>query len=439
MDALIDEYNILCKFLKSEQRKHEKLECIKRMFDLGQFHHGGAPSKPATDTNGDVAAYLAIWDAILCGGGPLAHQPSINDFKYVCRLTTHSSQLLQEYALHVVKAQLRHWPQLASTSAPTGASTLVLNELRTASLNAPLTADIVYAGLVGQCVGGCITFPHTGTAGQTPADYGQCGNDARMAREAFIAFSQNKGRLDPLVYALRMAYCMRCRTSNAAVAIRNGIPADLSGSVTSTTNASAARSAPIGWLHRWIDIPGKSRVFSAITHASPRCKDGAMLIALSAHYAASTRRYPFDPRHFVNAVSAATWQSDFTTYLDALLDRYEAKMFAPGVLDWVIEQGLAYGEDAGPDGTLSDGVLQSTLWAVYCFMRFPDDFAACINLASRAGVVATTHTIAAMAGALCGSRVGIDGIPQAWIDPLHDQGDWGPSKLRGVVDACIRK
>jgi ADP-ribosylglycohydrolase len=83
----------------------------------------------------------------------------------------------------------------------------------------------MYGSLIGQCVGDALGFlvegksrqectqyvhnlaanTHTiprGTRGGV--SYGQYCDDSQLAREAFIAYVQNKGRLDPLVYGLRI-------------------------------------------------------------------------------------------------------------------------------------------------------------------------------------------------------------------------------------------
>jgi ADP-ribosylglycohydrolase len=197
------------------------------------------------------------------------------------------------------------------------------------------------------------------------------------------------------------------------------------------------RSAPIGLLtNRWDDIPERARECGAITHTSPRCLDGSVLIACASRYAANTRDYPFIAEHFIATLTTwcGTWQTDMPLHLTTLLQKHKNKTNGMAVADWVISIGLADGESDWR-GTIGCGVLQSSLWSIYCFMCHPDNFVACVGLAIQPG--GDVDTTAAMAGALSGARVGIDGIPRAWVDAVNDRGCWRPAQLQALVeDAC---
>lgn len=51
--------------------------------------------------------------------------------------------------------------------------------------------------------------------------------------------------------------------------------------------------------------------------------------------------------------------------------------------------------------------------ALLAFLRFPDDPIACVRFAVKVG--GQTTTIASLAGALVGARVGESGLPEQWV------------------------
>jgi ADP-ribosylglycohydrolase len=59
--------------------------------------------------------------------------------------------------------------------------------------------------------------------------------------------------------------------------------------------------------------------------------------------------------------------------------------------------------------------------AAHAALRFPDDFTGCITAILKAG--GDNAGRAAMAGAWLGARVGLDGLPDAWIARLKDRDD----------------
>jgi ADP-ribosylglycohydrolase len=78
-------------------------------------------------------------------------------------------------------------------------------------------------------------------------------------------------------------------------------------------------------------------------------------------------------------------------------------------------------------------VTDSVCWAVYAFLRFPDDYWEAIRLAI--GVGGDTDTMAAMAGAIAGARVGLAALPTEASRRLTDRGAWGYTEL---VALCAR-
>jgi hypothetical protein len=76
---------------------------------------------------------------------------------------------------------------------------------------------------------------------------------------------------------------------------------------------------------------------------------------------------------------------------------------------------------------ISVGVRQTALWALYCFMVFPDSYVDCISMAIAVG--GDVDTTAATVGGIIGARVGHGAIPQIWRKQLRDMEDWKYKEL----------
>jgi hypothetical protein len=110
----------------------------------------------------------------------------------------------------------------------------------------------------------------------------------------------------------------------------------------------------------------------------------------------------------------------------------------------VMDMGMLCGDPPAPTsapltgacmvGSIWCGAGHSSAWSMLAFLRHPDDFVACVRFAVSGG--GDTDTTAAMAGALCGARVGVHGIPTAWLAGIHDQGQWSAVRLVALCDAA---
>jgi hypothetical protein len=70
--------------------------------------------------------------------------------------------------------------------------------------------------------------------------------------------------------------------------------------------------------------------------------------------------------------------------------------------------------------------------ALYAWLRYPDDYRTAVQSAIRCG--GDTDTVAAIAGALVGTRVGRAGIPPEWLRGIID---W-PRSVRWVTGLAER-
>ncbi len=86
--------------------------------------------------------------------------------------------------------------------------------------------------------------------------------------------------------------------------------------------------------------------------------------------------------------------------------------------------GLAAGEYQKREG-ISLFVTSSVLWALYSFLRSPDDYWETILTAIAVG--GDVDATAAMAGAIAGARLGPAAIPTQLTPHIHDRGTWKAS------------
>jgi len=83
---------------------------------------------------------------------------------------------------------------------------------------------------------------------------------------------------------------------------------------------------------------------------------------------------------------------------------------------------------------ISAFVTPSVLWSLYAFVRSPDDYWETICTAIAVG--GDTDTMAAIAGAISGARLGVAALPAELLGYLTDQGDWGADALAELAGAC---
>ncbi|MBA3496319.1 MAG: ADP-ribosylglycohydrolase family protein, partial [Gemmatimonadales bacterium] len=85
---------------------------------------------------------------------------------------------------------------------------------------------------------------------------------------------------------------------------------------------------------------------------------------------------------------------------------------------------------------ISAHVVPSVAWSLYAFLRSPDDYWTAVCTAIAVG--GDTDTMAAMAGAMAGARLGPAGLPQNLLMSLTDRGTWGAAELTVLARDCAR-
>ncbi len=270
---------------------------------------------------------------------------------------------------------------------------------------------------------------------------GQYSDDTQLARELVLSFVACGG-FKPEDYAHRIAALFtesrivgRGRsTEQAAYRIAAGVSWEESGTpAPAAGNGSAMRAAPIGLF--FAEDP-QAMVKAAhdqgrITHRDPRCSAGAVAIAGTTSIVLRERQ--------VEATSLcsrlATWTQPFDPVLSEALGALPSWVEEPpeNAVKKIARVGIQPDYTDGWEG-ISPFVTGSVLWSIYSFLRSPGDYweAVCTAIAVGGDV----DTTAAMTGAIAGTSLGLNGIPQEMARIVSDQGTWGYDELAELAGEC---
>jgi ADP-ribosylglycohydrolase len=269
--------------------------------------------------------------------------------------------------------------------------------------------------------------------------FGQYSDDTQLARELLRSF-QESGGWNPAAFATRLARLFRDRrdigagqgTRSAALRLLMGVPWSESGTPAPYAgNGSAMRAGPLGLL-----LPTRqaicraAREQSRVTHLDHRCAAGAVAVACAVSIAA--RREPIETAGFLSEVSDCTRGED-RSVADAIR----------GLAEWIglsPEAAARHVHASGLDPAhprwqgISAFVTPSVLWSLYSFLRAPDDYWE--TMCTAIGVGGDTDTMAAIAGAISGARLGVSGLPKDLLAHLTDQGEWDCEDLTALAYSC---
>lgn len=177
-------------------------------------------------------------------------------------------------------------------------------------------------------------------------------------------------------------------------------------------NGAAMRVAPIGLLfHNDLDrVEREAELSALLTHSHPVGIDGARLLAIAV--AIVICEPEFDPAGFYRELRRRAQTDEFLAALDTAA-------------------GLSANDYIGLLGT-SIEAHRSVPTALACFAGDSDSFSDVVGRAI--GLGGDVDTLAAMAGALSGARLGIDAIPLHLLNKLED----GP-KGRKYLDTLSQR
>jgi ADP-ribosylglycohydrolase len=323
--------------------------------------------------------------------------------------------------------------------------------------------DRLFGCLLGQAVGDALGFPVEGHAPEVCVSYvrdvlragragsisakgfafGQYTDDTQLARELVSSFVARQD-FDPVDYGKRIAAIFlegrivgRGRTTEAAaLRLAQGVRWNEAGTPPPAAgNGSAMRAGPVGVLYS--DEAERLKQVAVdqgrITHADTRAVAGS--VAIAASVALASRSSSIDQILFVATLGdqVAGIDDGFTAALRCLPTWLT---LSPNIAAVEIAvAGLAAGERPKWHG-ISPFVTPSVLWALYSFLRSPDEYWETILTAI--GVGGDVDTTAAMAGAIAGARLGPEAIPSQLAACIHDQGTWTASDLKELASNAAR-
>jgi len=181
-------------------------------------------------------------------------------------------------------------------------------------------------------------------------------------------------------------------------------------------NAAAARSAPVGLVHRedvatlrWV-----AEEAAGLTHTHAHGVEGAVVFALGVAIALDARGGDLDPLGFFETIAGEVQVREFRSHLEI------AASLSGRAVPGAVVARLGNNQTA----------LGSVVTALLCFADHASSFADAAVAALRLG--GNASAIAAMTLALSGAHLGIEMIPPAWIDGLED-GEISPATMRGIA------
>jgi ADP-ribosylglycohydrolase len=325
----------------------------------------------------------------------------------------------------------------------------------------PVPAGDALAGcLLGQALGDALGFvveaespeaaaayvrslsaARAGARGRDGFPLGQYSDDTQLARELLLAV-RDASSWQPDVFARRIAALVTGGrivgagpgTRAAAERLTAGTPWSEAGTPAPYDgNGSAMRAAPIGVLFggRPALMLRAAREQSLITHRDRRCAAGAMAVAGAASLAMS--RTPIDPGEFLGGL--ASWvEAEDRGFAEAILALAEWVPLPPAVAALRLHESGLDAVFTGRWQGISASVVPSVVWSLYAFLRTPDDYWATICTAIRVG--GDTDTMAAMAGAISGARLGLAALPEALLELVNDRGEWRAPELAALAREC---
>ena len=261
----------------------------------------------------------------------------------------------------------------------------------------------------------------TGEIGGGPFPFGQYTDDSQLARELLQSYVK-MGRFDPVHYARAIAAIFaegrivgRGRaTEQAAHRLLQGVPWDEAGTPPpSAGNGSAMRAGPVGLM----EPEDRDRLLSIahdqgrITHSDPRCSAGAAAIARAV--ALALRDEQLDVSAFLEDLAELAGRVDAS--VAAAVRELEAwlSLEPEEAAGHISRAGLEPGYRDGWEG-ISPFVISSVCWALYSFLRSPEDYWETICTAIAVG--GDVDTTAAMAEAISGAHMGLQGF----LNTSHD-------------------
>jgi ADP-ribosylglycohydrolase len=286
----------------------------------------------------------------------------------------------------------------------------------------------------------CLLAGKAGERAHPAYPFGQYSDDTQLARELLRSVRAAE-HWDPARFASHVVELFRDEgdvgagpgTRAAAHRLLAGTPwQDSSTPAPYAGNGSAMRAGPLGLLFGTSEKMCQAACEqSSITHGDPRCAAGSVVVAGAVSLAAQPG--PLDRAGFLEQL--ATWGSCADRSVSDAVQQLQ------GWCDLEPASAARHLHEAGLDPAYADEwqgisacVTPSVLWSLYSFIRSPDDYWETICTAIAVG--GDTDTMAAIAGAMSGARLGVGALPAHLLDRLTDRGGWGARQLSELASDC---
>jgi ADP-ribosylglycohydrolase len=270
--------------------------------------------------------------------------------------------------------------------------------------------------------------------------FGQYSDDTQLTRELLLSFEEARG-WSPEAYAARLAaFFGEGRdvgagpgTRAAARRLLEGTPWQEAGTPAPYAgNGSAMRAGPLGLLFTGDeDLTRAAAEQSGITHRDPRCAAGSVAVATAVALATARRRVHADDFLVALAERAAGFDRSVADAVAGLAGWAALPPTAAALHLRAARLDPAHAEEWQG---ISAYVIPSVVWSLYAFLRSPDDYWA--TICTAIGVGGDTDTMAAIAGAISGARLGPDALPASLLARVNDRGAWGAEPLAGLARRC---
>jgi ADP-ribosylglycohydrolase len=169
-----------------------------------------------------------------------------------------------------------------------------------------------------------------------------------------------------------------------------------SGIIGSKGCGSAMRVASIGYMYRGDEnrLREVAQASGLITHAHPT----AVAASIAAAYAVKLA---------LDDVPTAEYLRRLMSFTDGISDEFDAALYRVGHVEaWNDEEAALDHIGLGWTGE------EAVALALYCVLRYPNDYAACVRRAANSS--GDSDSVACIAGGVMGARLGLAAIPAAW-------------------------
>jgi ADP-ribosylglycohydrolase len=194
--------------------------------------------------------------------------------------------------------------------------------------------------------------------------------------------------------------------------LEQGLPWREAGIASSKGCGSATRVAPIGFLYH--DDPEKLRrvaeASSLLTHRHP----AAVAASIAAAYAVALA---------LAGIPTTEYLPRIAQFVDGISEEFDQALRRIGHVG-------AWGDEERALAHIGEGWIgdEAVAMALYCVLRYPNDYAACVRRA--ANITGDSDSVACIAGGIMGARLGMSALPVDWLQRLEN--------YDGLVDLADR-